>query len=81
MPAPTAAGGFALVTLGDVVDLAGHASSMMSRIRSREQKPATTGSAPSSFSTDTTPNCASRLTHRKAAAPQTRSQPAAPHNP
>ncbi len=37
----------------------GHASSITSRIRSREENPATTGSAPSSLSTDNDPNCAS----------------------
>jgi len=54
---------------------------MTSRIFSREQKPATTGNAPSSFSTDNAPNFASCLTAQQAAASTARSQPATPHKP
>jgi hypothetical protein len=53
----------------------------MSRIRSREEKQATTGNAPSSFSTGETPNCARCLTREQAAAPTTYRQPDAPYNP
>jgi hypothetical protein len=54
---------------------------MTLRICNREQYSATTGNAPSSFSTDGIPNCACCLTRQNPAADRTAGQPATPKKP